>query len=328
MGLYAWMIMLSRISLLLALCLLLGGCSGRNRVDGNSQWDMLIVDTGEEDGLEFLAAVALTGAISGNEPDLQFEIRPSKGAPINALHLQEGDADLAFLPADIAACAYQGTGVFEEDAKDKVRVIAACYSSVSGWISLKSSGLSCVHELKGKTAVTGSLASDTEAASQAAFSVMGINRENTELEAYGLAAGTEGVRDGWAAGAHAFVPGPVGAWQALSQQEEICILKYTEEELSQILSENPSFSRAVIPAGTYPGQEEDVSTFGIKMLLCVSSDMEEERAYRIARAVDTYEKGHSFLEPMQNEVFLCQELTIPLHSGAERYYRESGYLKP
>lgn len=320
--------MLSRICLLLAVCLFLGGCSGRDGKDENVPWDMLVVDTGEEGGLEFLAAVALTGSISGNEPDLQFEIRTSAGAPINALHLQEGDADLVFLPADIAACAYDGTGVFDGDAKDRVRVIAACYSSVSGWVSLKSSGLSWVHDLKGKTVVTGSQASDTEEAARVAFSVMGIDQENTTWEAQGIAAGAKSVEDGHAAGAHAFVPGPVGAWQGLSQQAEICILKYTDEEISRILSENPSFSRAVIPAGTYPGQEEDVRTFGVKMLLCASSDMEEERAYRIARAVDTYEEGHSFLEPMQDEAFLCQELTVPLHPGAERYYRESGYLKP
>lgn len=85
-----------------------------------------------------------------------------------------------------------------------------------------------------------------------------------------------------------------------------------------------------IPAGTYIGQEETIPTFGTKVLLCASADMDEDLAYEIARALDlngpVYTGGHRFMAAMQEKEFLCNELPIPLHEGAEKYYREAGFL--
>jgi len=87
----------------------------------------------------------------------------------------------------------------------------------------------------------------------------------------------------------------------------------------------------VIPAGTYNGQESDVPTFGMKVLLCASAEMDEDLAYEIARALDlngpVYTGGHKFMAAMQEKDFLCNDLPIRLHEGAERYYREVGFLR-
>ena len=39
-----------------------------------------------------------------------------------------------------------------------------------------------------------------------------------------------------------------------------------------------------------------------------------------------YAGGHAFMSAMLEEEFLCQDLPIPLHDGARRYYEECGYL--
>ena len=68
----------------------------------------------------------------------------------------------------------------------------------------------------------------------------------------------------------------------------------------------------------------------MKILLGASADMEEELAYEIAMAMDVngpvYAGGHAFMSAMLEEEFLCQDLPIPLHDGARRYYEECGYL--
>ena len=59
--------------------------------------------------------------------------------------------------------------------------------------------------------------------------------------------------------------------------------------------------------------------------------MDPDLAYEIARAMDlngpTYAGGHRFMAAMLDETFLCNELPIPLHEGAETYYREMGFIK-
>ncbi len=86
-----------------------------------------------------------------------------------------------------------------------------------------------------------------------------------------------------------------------------------------------------LPAGTFAGQQEAVPTFGVKVLLCASSDMDEELAYEIAMAMDVngpvYAGGHAFMSAMLKKEFLCNDLPAPLHEGARRYYEERGYLR-
>ena len=104
----------------------------------------------------------------------------------------------------------------------------------------------------------------------------------------------------------------------------------TEEELEAILGAAPWLYRGQLPAGILAGQEEAADTFGMKILLCASADMEEELAYEIAMAMDVngpvYAGGHAFMSAMLEEEFLCRDLPIPLHDGAKRYYEECGYL--
>jgi uncharacterized protein len=91
--------------------------------------------------------------------------------------------------------------------------------------------------------------------------------------------------------------------------------------------------KGTIPAGTYPravnGSEPVVSaTMGTT--ITVSSKMSNDVAYTMAKAlndnVDRVHKIHGSLadyEPAKGHLFLG----VPLHPGAERYYREKGYLK-
>ena len=196
---------------------------------------------------------------------------------------------------------------------------------------MRESRLIWVHDLKGKTAGSGTEGSITDRMSRLAFSVMGISEENTALEPLGLEEGAEWTAEGWVQAAHSFaqVPNP-GIPGADASGAEWIFLSYTEEELEAILSAAPWLYRGQLPAGILAGQEEAADTFGMKILLCASADMEEELAYEIAMAMDVngpvYAGGHAFMSAMLEEEFLCQDLPIPLHDGARRYYEECGYL--
>ena len=129
---------------------------------------------------------------------------------------------------------------------------------------------------------------------------------------------------------HAFTGMPVPSLVALAKELPCRLLLYTPEELETILEKNPVYFPTQIPAGTYPGQEDTVDTFGVKCLLCVSSSMPEDLAYQLTQAIWNVSGRMGDYSPAMDDMaqpdFLCQDLPIPLHPGAERFYQEAGAL--
>ena len=317
-----------------ALCLVLSGCKRAESTEASKEEPerfLLTMETFTDGSAMDLAGEAAAAVINNTVPGAHVQVSVSKGSPVNAVNVENGSVDLALVQADTAWEAYYGKGAFEGEPKERLRVLAACYPVLSAWTAKKDSGLTWVHDLKGKTAGAGTEGSITDQMSRLAFSVMGISEENTALEPLGLEEGAEWTAEGWVQAAHSFaqVPNP-GIPGADASGAEWIFLSYTEEELEAILNAAPWLYRGQLPAGILAGQEEAADTFGMKILLCASADMEEELAYEIAMAMDVngpvYAGGHAFMSAMLEEEFLCQDLPIPLHDGARRYYEECGYL--
>ena len=290
----------------------------------------LILGTGEESSLVHLAGATVSAIISNTVPGIHVALEPSKGAMNNAVNVSEGAIELALIPGDVAYDAVNGERSFEGEALENLRVLGACYQEVSSWAALADSGLEYVNQLKGRIISSGSKASATEEAAEDVFVLMGITPENTEIYSDSISASVGHVKARTADASHAFTTVPNGNHASIAAESGIAVLSYTDEELEAIISAEPRYFMTEIPAGTYAGQEEAVSTFGIKVLLCGAEEMDEDLAYEIARALDlngpTYAGGHMFMEAMLDEQFLCSELPIPLHEGARMYYEENGFL--
>jgi len=86
---------------------------------------------------------------------------------------------------------------------------------------------------------------------------------------------------------------------------------------------------ATIPAGTYQGQEADVPTVAVVNFLVTHEDVSEETAYQMTRLLfenlATLEAAHKAAAQIKLENALSG-MPIPLHPGAERYYREAGLM--
>lgn len=295
----------------------------------------LSMAAGAEGSTVFSAGAAVASAINNGGVGIHVSIETSRGALVDIKNLSEGTVDLAMISGDAAFDAKTGIGAFEGVGKEGFLALGACYPEGSQWIARKDSGLTWVHELNGKRISAGARASATERASEAAASVVDLDGEETEWSACGLSDGADGLRNGTLDAAHGFARFPSEAFEVLAGETETALLKYTEAELAEILAfgaaKGRPYCRLTVPAGAYPGQEEAYDTFGIKVLLCADASLEEELAYGIAKALDEkgpeYTAGHRFMALMQDKEFLSGDLPIPLHPGAERYYREMGYME-
>ena len=295
---------------------------------GNIIWTFGTADTG---GSMYPAGAAVSQTWTNNVQGMKCNTQTSTGSFQNVQDVASGEVDVAVATADVVLNGYNGTGKFADiGALDNIRVIGAVYTSVLSVVSLKSSGMKYVHDLQGKRVAVGPASSATENASLAAFEVMGIDSGNTSLENLGLGDGADAVGDGILDAATGFAGLPIGGQLNLAATKDIDVLDFTQEELDAILGNNAAYIQTPIPAGTYTGVDYTTQTFGVKCLIIVKDDVDEDLVYDLCKAMNEgaadMAAGNALLKDMTDPSFLCTQMPIPLHPGAERYFTEIGAM--
>ena len=283
--------------------------------------------TADTGGSMYPAGAAVSQVWTNNVEGVKCNTQTSTGSFQNCQDVSTGEVDVAVATSDVVLNAYNGTGKFADIGKlDNLRVIGAVYTSVLSGVALKSSGLTYIHELLGKRVAVGPAASATENATLAAFGVMGIDSSNTSLENLGLGDGADSVGDGILDAAFGFAGLPIGGQLNLAATKEIQVLDMTQEEIDKVLAGNAAYIQTKIPAGTYTGQDNDANTFGVKCLIIVTADMDADLVYDLCKAMNEHTEelaaGNALLKDMTDPSFLCTQMPIPLHDGAQKYYSE------
>lgn len=287
--------------------------------------------TADTGGSMYPAGAAVSQVWTNNVQGVKCNTQTSTGSFQNCQDVSTGEVDVAVATSDVVLNAYNGTGKFADIGKlDNLRVIGAVYTSVLSGVTLKSSGLTYIHDLLGKRVAVGPAASATENATLAAFDVMGIDSSNTSLENLGLGDGADSVGDGILDAAFGFAGLPIGGQLNLAATKEIQVLDMTQEEIDKVLAGNAAYIQTKIPAGTYTGQDNDANTFGVKCLIIVTADMDADLVYDLCKAMNEHTEemaaGNALLKDMTDPSFLCTQMPIPLHDGAQKYYSEQGLI--
>ena len=279
---------------------LLAGCGGKGGTSApaagssaaaapSGKTQILTIGTADSTGTMYPVGAAVASVINDNVPGFKVNVETSKGSPANCVNIQSGEVQLATIAGDTAMQAVNGAGKFEGQACSDLRAICAVYTSLSNWIALKSSGMTMVHDLTGKNVADGPEASTTEIAGLAGLEACGV--EPAEKVNLGLGDGANEVGDGLRDASHGFAGIPIGGQLSVAQTKDCVFLGYTDEELDKVVAGNPSYYKTVIPAGTYPGQDEDVPTFGVKCLIVANANLDDATAYAFAEALSTHVSG-------------------------------------
>ena len=329
------------LSLILALAMVfaLAACGEKQPSnDGNTDGDksargnvIMTFGTADTGGSMYPAGAAVSQVWTNNVQGVKCNTQTSTGSFQNCQDVSTGEVDVAVATSDVVLNAYNGTGKFADIGKlDNLRVIGAVYTSVLSGVALKSSGLTYIHDLLGKRVAVGPAASATENATLAAFDAMGIDSSNTSLENLGLGDGADSVGDGILDAAFGFAGLPIGGQLNLAATKEIQVLDMTQEEIDKVLAGNAAYIQTKIPAGTYTGQDNDANTFGVKCLIIVTADMDADLVYDLCKAMNEHTEemaaGNDLLKDMTDPSFLCTQMPIPLHDGAQKYYSEQGLI--
>ncbi len=265
-------------------------------------------------------------------PGLIATALSSNGSVANVNGIAGGTLELGFSQSDVATWAQAGTGIWEgQPAVEKLRAIANLYPESIHLVASADSGIASVADLEGKRVSLDEPGSGTLVDARIILGAHGLEESDVEASFLKPDQAAERMRDG-AMDAFFFVGGfPAGAIAELASQADITLVPIEGEGAASIIEEYPFFSEHVIPAGTYEGQEDDLTTLSVGAQWITSADQPEELIYGITAALwnDATRKlldaGHAKGREITPDTAL-DGVGIPLHPGAERFYKEAGLI--
>lgn len=263
----------------------------------------------------------------------------SAGSGENVKMLRENEAQFAILQGLYGAWAWSGKGAVKDSGPQKhLRSVTMLWQNVEHFAiksdHAKTGTMADLKSLKGKKFSIGKKNSGTEGSGRHILEGLGYNPDTDfDLAYLGYGPSADAMQNGTIEGMNIPAGPPVGAitraYAALGK--DVTVLDFTDEEIKQANNGFDLWTRFVIPANTYPGQDKAINTIAQPNFLAVRDDIDEEAVYKITKTV--YEnlgflQGiHKATQAMALDRAIAG-LPVPLHPGAARFYREQGITIP
>lgn len=317
---------------------LLAGLSTAALAEDNKSY---LLTTGTTGGTYYPVGVALA-TLS------KVKLQPTHGINISAINsagsaenirlLREGEAQFAIVQGIFGHYGATGTGpLAAEGPQTHLRSVSLLWTNVEQWVmrteDIKSGTIADMALLRGKPVALGKKNSGAIHSNRHVLAGLGLNiDEDFRLFYGGYGPSASAMQDGKVRAISAPAGAPTGAITKLfaAGKGKVRLLSFTPEQAQKADGGLGLWSPYTVPAGTYPGQAEDVVTIAHPNFLAVHADVDEETVYLFTKTI--YENLgflqaiHTATKAMSLEDAITG-LPVPLHAGAERYYREVGLLK-
>ncbi|MEX6504758.1 TAXI family TRAP transporter solute-binding subunit [Jiella sp. M17.18] len=284
--------------------------------------------TGGTSGVYYPLGVALAKIYSDNIPGVKTQVQSTKASVENINLIAQGRGEIGFALGDSVKAAAEGDAEagFKQPVK-KLRAIAAIYPNYVQIVAAKSSGITDLADLKGKALSVGAPASGTELNARAIFKAAGMSYDDLgKTEYLPFAESVELIKNRQLDATLQSAGLGVSSIRDLASSIPITVVAVPEAIATKL---GPPFQSATIPAGTYDGQDKPVKTLAITNILVTSADVPDDLVYQMTKQLFEHlpqlVAAHNAAKGIDPKT-AAKNLPVPLHPGAERYYKEAGLL--
>ncbi|QGG46614.1 TAXI family TRAP transporter solute-binding subunit [Heliorestis convoluta] len=321
--------------LLPALALVLAGCGAQGDPQGqapgeSSQEYQLLMATGGTGGTYYPLGGAMAETWKKHIEGLNVTVQSTGASVENLRLLASGETELAMAMNGPAAQAIAGTGDFEGAPIDFVAV-GVIYPEVMQIIAPADRGFVDVADLKGKRVSIGPPGSGTASAARTILAAYDIDPDqDITLFQDNFTDAARKLKDGMLDAAFAVLAVPASNVEEITTATDVTIVNIDGEGLEKILADDPTFSPYEIPGGTYKGQDGVSKTISQWAVLYTTKDLPDDLVYEMTKVM--YEKAsetalaHARGDQILLETALLGIEPVPLHPGAERFYKDVGLL--
>ncbi|WP_338549268.1 TAXI family TRAP transporter solute-binding subunit [Roseovarius phycicola] len=268
-------------------------------------------------------------------PGLIAIAQSTTASVFNNTAVQNGELEAGLAAADVTRSMFLGEGKFDGKPHEKLRIVANLYPEDLHLVMPKGSSISSLSDLEGKRVGIAQAGSGTQVAVEMMLAEWGVTRDNMDEAELNNSQSAERLADGQL-DAYFYAAGwPVSAMVQLSTTKGMELHSFSDEDLAKINEIIPAYIPSAIPAGVYEGVDYEVKTPAVSALLVVSSDLSEELVYGITAAMwndntrKLLDNGHAKGKQITPDTALdgIAALGVPLHPGAEKFYKEAGLLE-
>ncbi|MCC5912323.1 MAG: TAXI family TRAP transporter solute-binding subunit [Clostridiaceae bacterium] len=325
--------------LLLAIALIATGCGGGGGAAETSEDQggeatvdrsmFITVATGPTSGIYYPIGGGFSNII---EHDLGYRSSvQSTGASVENINLLLNNrAELAITMADAVSQAYEGFGAFEGEAKKELRGLMSLYPNYVQLVTTADSGIETFYDLKGKRVGVGAPNSGVELNARLMFEAHDMTYDDIREDYLNYGEAIDQIRNGMVDAAFVTSGIPNATIMDLGTTHDIRIIPIEGEGMAYLQEHYPFFSPSIIPAGTY-NNEENINTATIMNLMLVNESVPEEVVYDILTGVfeniETIHSAHNAARQHINLDTVMEGMVVPLHPGAERYFKEAGVIE-
>ncbi len=298
------------------------------------QQKFITVGTGGVTGVYYPAGGAICRLVNRDRAKhgLRCSVESTGGSVFNVNALRAGEIDFGVSQSDVQYNSAKGQAQFKESAFSDLRAVFALHPEPFTVLARREANITRFEDFKGKRFNIGNPGSGTRASMDELLAAMNWKTSDFALAAelrpdeHGPAL-CDGMIDG-------FFYGVGHPSASIQDPTTICgakLVSLTGPAIDKLVKDKPYYAVATIPGGLYPNNPQATTTFGVQATVVSSAKVSADTVYSVVKAVfdnlDEFKKLHPAFAALKPEDMVRNGLTAPMHEGAVRYYRETGWVK-
>ncbi|SJM28001.1 TAXI family TRAP transporter solute-binding subunit [Mesorhizobium delmotii] len=300
-----------------------------------AQQNFVTIGTGGVTGVYYAAGGAICRLLNKDRKThgIRCSVESTGGSAFNVNTIKEGELDFGMAQSDVQYNAYKGLESFKDGgAHTDLRAVFSIHPEPFTVLAHPNAGVTKFEDFKGKRFNVGNPGSGTRASMERLLGAMGWTLADFSL-ASELKADEHGpaLCDGKIDGFFYGVGHPSANIQDPTTTCAAKLVPLTGEVVDKLVAENPYYAKAIIPGGLYANNPDDTGTFGVLATLVTSAKVPDESVYQLTRAVfenfDEFKSLHPAFAKLDPAKMVSEGNSAPLHPGAEKYFKEKGWLK-
>ena len=227
--------------------------------------------------------------------------------------------------------AYTGTGAYEgkEPATD-LRALMRLWPNYVQLVTTANTGIKSVSDLRGKRVGVGASNSGVEINARMILAAYGITYDDITPDYLAYGEAIDNMKNGQCDAVFVTSGLPNATVMELGVQYDMVIVPIDGEGRDKLVSEYPYYAKSVIPANTY-NNKEDVEGVFVYNIMLVRKDLSDKMVYDILEGVfkniSTIKASHNAADKNIDISFGISDIQLPLHPGAEQFWKDNGYGK-
>jgi TRAP transporter TAXI family solute receptor len=290
----------------------------------------LSIATGGTGGVYYPMGGGLAAVLSKHVAGMSATAEVTGGSVDNLNLINSGKPYLAFTMADAAKDALDGDGKFKGKKVD-LKTLLVLYPNRMHVVTVESTGIKSMKDLKGKRISTGSPGSATEVMAFRLLEAAGLDKDkDVKRERLGVSESVNAIKDRkieaffWVGG----LPTAAVTDLANSPGMKIAMIDHAGEVAAMNKQYGNLYFKDVIPMATYSGMAKDNQIASVANILVANGKMSDDEAYKIVKAIFDHKpelvRTHQEYATLSEKDQKSASTPIPFHPGAAKYLKEKG----